>query len=215
MSLSLSRLDPDHPAFLADPHATFDALRVRGDPVDDPLGISTLSYALSDAAFHDPALVPGIDHLLASLGFGSLWGSTEHTLTNAGGADHARLRRALTPWFTPKRVADLRCRTEALVTALLDRHDPAEPLDVMTELADIVPARVFCWMLGAPDSDAAMLARWSKALILVFTARESMVEPVRRAKVEMAAYARRLLAHKRARPEDDLGTVLARAERRG
>jgi cytochrome P450 len=205
--------DPDDLAFLADPHASYDALR-PADVVRDPLGLSTISYAASESAFHDTALVPAIDHLLEHLGFGALWGSSEHTLTNTEGADHARLRRALTPWFTPKRVGVLRDRTTSLVASLLDAHEPGTPLDVMTELADVVPARVFGWMLGAGDEDDKLFAEWSKALILIFTARASMVAPVRAAKSEIATYVRELLAHKRAHPDDMLGTVLAHAEDR-
>jgi cytochrome P450 len=109
-------------------------------------------------------------------------------------------------------VGVLRGRTAALVATLLDAHEPDAPLDVMTELADIVPARVFGWMLGAGEQDDKLFAEWSKALILVFTAKASMVEPVRAAKAEIAEYARDLLDHKRANPDDMLGTVLAQAE---
>src|SRR5439155_12132894 len=163
------------------------------------------------AAFHDPALVPAIDHLLEELGFGALWGPSGRTLTNTEGVDHGRLRRALTPWFTPKRVGVLRERTSALIAQLLDADEPGTPLDVMTEMADIVPARVFGWMLGAGEQDDKLFAEWSKALILVFTAKAEMVEPVRAAKAEIAAYARDLLAHKRQHPDDMLATVLADA----
>jgi cytochrome P450 len=209
----VTTFDPESDEFLADPHGVYDGLRPL-DLVADPLGLSTISYAASEAAFHDTALVPAIDHLLEHLGFGALWGSTDHTLTNTEGVDHGRLRRALTPWFTPKRVGVLRDRTTALVSSLLDAHEPGTPLDVMTELADIVPARVFGWMLGAGEEDDKLFAEWSKALILVFTAKASMVEPVREAKAEIADYARDLLDHKRRNPDDMLGTVLAHAEDR-
>jgi cytochrome P450 len=210
-------LDPGSASFLADPHGVFDALRGKSPTglVHDPLGLSTISYDASDAAFRDTALVPGIDHLLESLGHGALWGSPEHTLTDAEDDTHSRLRRALTPWFTPRQVARLRERTAGLVADLLDAHDPARPLDVMTELADIVPARVFGWMLGADDADAGRLADWSKALILVFTAQASMVEPVRAAKAEIADYARALLDRKRTEPDGGLASVLAAAESAG
>jgi cytochrome P450 len=207
-------LDPDAPAFLADPHAIYDRLRPC-DLVPDPLGWSTISYAASAAAFHDPALVPAIDHLLEHLGFGALWGEQGRTLTNSEGPDHARLRRAITPWFTPRRVGQLRQRTADLVGELLDERDADAPLDVMAELADRVPARVFGWMLGADDGDTQCFIDWSKALILVFTAQASMVEPVRAAKAEIARYAAELLQRKAAAPDDGLGSVLAAAAERG
>lgn len=209
----MPRLDPRSTRFLADPHPVYDELRSAGGVVADPLGLSTISYAASEAAFRDPALVPGIDPLLEQLGIGALWGERDHTLTNAEDDDHRRLRRAVSPWFTVRRIEALRARTRDLVDRCLDRND--EGLDVVRDLADVVPARLFCWMVGAPESDAELLAGWSRHLISVFTAEPSMAEPVRRVKAEMAEYSGALLAQKRRRPGDDLATVVARAEDAG
>jgi len=204
------RLDPRSERFLRDPHAVYDELRAEaGGVVEDHLGLSTISYAASDAAFRDPALIPGIDPLLEQLGIGALWGERDHTLTNSEDTDHQRLRRAVSPWFTVRRIEALRARTRALVDECLDLR--ADGLDVMADLADVVPARLFCWMIGAPEADADLLAGWSKHLISVFTADPDMAEPVRRVKAEMAEYSAALLADKRRTPGDDLTTVLARA----
>jgi cytochrome P450 len=207
--------DPNDVAFLGDPHRVFDRLRAHAPLARDPLGWSTLDYATSEAAFHDPALVPGIDHLLATRGIEHLWGVMEHTLTDAEGEAHRRLRRAVSPWFSARRIAELRARTQALVTGLLGSHDPRAPIDVMAEVADVVPARLFVWMVGAPDADAPELARLSKALLRVFTATREMVEPVRAAKHLLAEYTHELLQTRAQRPADDLTTALLEAERSG
>ncbi len=206
-------LDPRAERFLADPHPVYDELRPLGGLVTDHLGWSTISHAASEAAFRDPALIPGIDPLLEQLGIGALWGERDHTLTNAEDADHQRLRRAVSPWFTVRRIEALRQRTRALVDECLARRP--DGLDVMADLADIVPARLFCRMIGAPEADADVLAGWSKHLISVFTADPAMAEPVRQVKREMAEYTAALLATKRRTPGDDLTTVLAAAEDAG
>ena len=206
-------LDTGSDAFAADPHPIFDALRATGPVVRDAIGWSTIDYATSEAAFHDPALTPGIDHLLASRGIEHLWGSPGHTLTDSEGEAHQRLRRAVSPWFSVRRIAELRARTQALVAEMLAPFGPGDDLDVMADLADVVPARLFCWMVGAPDDDAPALVRLSKALLSVFTATEAMVEPVRAAKAELAAYANALLAAPA--PGDSLGAALVEAERAG
>lgn len=208
-------LDPRDPVFLADPHAVFDALRPEHRLVADPIGWSAITYAGCDATFHDPALVPGIDPLLEELGFGPLWGTARRTLTDSEGADHSRLRRVVSPWFTARRISALRERTRALVDAQLSGHDPEVPLELVGELVDVVPARLFCWMVGAGEGDDRQLADWSKDLLLVFTATPAMVEPVRNAKAELAEYTHALLAHKRSNPGDDLATVLAEASAAG
>ena len=68
-------------------------------------------------------------------------------------------------------------RTAALVDELLDAAalDDGAPFDVMSGLAHVVPAQLFCWMIGAPDGDAVDLARLSKVLLSVFTATPEMV----------------------------------------
>jgi cytochrome P450 len=204
-------LDPSSVDFLADPHPFFDALRPSTPVVADPLGWSVLSYELCDAAFHDVALVPGIDPLLEQRGIGALWGTPGHTLTDSEGADHQRLRRTVSPWFTAKRIAALRARTSELADALLGDVGDSGAFDAMADLADVIPSRLFCWMVGAPDEDAGDLARLSKVLLGVFTATDEMVAPVRAAKAELGEYTRELLDRKRRDPQDDLATFLAEA----
>jgi cytochrome P450 len=204
--------DPADSTFLADPHATFDALREHGGMVRDPLGWSAISYDACSEAFLDTALIPGIDPLLIELGHGALWGVQDQTLTDSEGEAHQRLRRAVAPWFTARRIGALRERTRELVDERLAGRDE---VSLMTDLADVVPARLFCWMVGASDADAEVLAPWSKALLLVFTATSEMVAPVREAKHQLAQYTHDLLAHKRKHPGDDLTTALAGAAAAG
>jgi len=213
---TLGFLDTDSTRYLADPHGVFDELRPQHDGfATDCLGVSLLSHAACEAAFHDTLLVPGIDWLLTEMGHGPLWGVFGKTLTDSEGIDHQRLRRVVSPWFTARRIDALRSRTRHLVDELLVDHDPATPLDVMSGLADLVPAKLFCWMIGAEPQHADMLAQWSKVLLRVFTADPAMVAPVRAAKAELADYAGRLLARKRVVPADDLASVLAGAEHAG
>ena len=208
-------LDPGATSFLADPHPTFDRLRDQNSVVRDPIGWSVLSYTACDAAFHDRALIPGIDPLLEQRGVGALWGKPGHTLTDSEGVDHQRLRRVVSPWFTPKRIEQLRERVRVTVDAVLADVEPGVDFDVMAELADIIPSRLFCWMMGVPDGDAPALARLSKVLLTVFTATSDMVAPVRAAKAELARYTRELLMWKRAVPGDDLASMLSAAEATG
>jgi cytochrome P450 len=211
-------LDPLSPEFVADPHPRFDALREVGPVVRDQIGWSTIDYATSEASFHDTALVPGIDHLLVDRGIEPLWAVPDHSLTDAEGEAHRRLRRAVSPWFSVRRIGQLRDRTRELVDELVASAPPAGgsgEFDVMAGLADVVPARLFCWMVGASDDDADELIRMSKVLLSVFTATDEMVEPVRAVKAEVAEFAEELLALRRVRPADDLATALLEAERSG
>ena len=208
-------LDPGSADFLDDPHPIYDQLRAGGPIVRDPIGWSTIDYASSMKAFADLALSPGIDPLLESKGVEALWGEPGHTLTDSEGVDHQRLRRVVGPWFNPRRVEQLRGRVRSLVDEILVSADPDRPFDLMADLADVVPARLFCWMVGAPDSEAAHLASMSKTMLTVFTATEEMVEPVRAAKAEMFALTGELLASKRGTDGDDVTCLLLAAQAAG
>lgn len=204
-------LDPGSETFLADPHPVFDRLRADSPVATDPIGLSTLDYESSAQAFADRSLTPGIDPLLVSRGIEPLWGEVGHTLTDSEGDDHRRLRRTVGPWFTPPRIEGLRARVRTLCDELVTAAAPDEPFDVMADLADVVPARLFCWMVGAPESLAPELATLSKTLLTVFTATPEMVKPVRAAKVEMAALTEELIAHRRRAPGDDVVSMLLAA----
>ncbi|MFT3855449.1 MAG: cytochrome P450 [Ilumatobacteraceae bacterium] len=197
--------------FLDDPHPVFDRLRGEHPVVTDAIGWSTLDYATSAQAFADRALTPGIDPLLETLGIEPLWGEHDRTLTDSEGDVHRRLRRVVSPWFSNRRIEELRTRVAALADELVADAAPDEPFDVMADLADVVPSRLFCWMVGAPESDAAHLAALSKTLLSVFTATAEMVEPVRDAKREMAALTRELIAARRRQPGDDIVSMMLAA----
>lgn len=208
-------LDPRTPEFLNDPHTEFDRLRSVAPIVADPIGWSTIDYESSAAAFTDKALTPGIDPLLESQGIEPLWGEAGRTLTDSEGNDHRRLRRVVGPWFTARRVEELRERVRALSEFLIGTAAPDEPFDVMADLADVVPSRLFCWMVGSPESAAAELATLSKTLLTVFTATPEMVEPVRAAKAAMADLTHQLIEERRQQAGDDVISMMLAGVARG
>jgi len=200
--------DPAAPDVLADPHRRYDELR-PGRIASDPLGVSLFAYRDSEAAFHDRRLRPGIGAVVEEQGTGASWGVPGRSLTDSDGAVHRRLRRAVSPWFSARRVAMLQERTRVLVGDLLD--ETAGSFDAMTDLADVVPARLFCWMIGAPDSDAALVAELSKDLLLVFAADPRHAPTINAARVRLGEYVAEVSARARARPGDDLASAMQQA----
>jgi cytochrome P450 len=206
--------DPAAPAVLTDPHPIYDALRATG-LAEDPLGVSVFGYRESEAIFHDGRLRPGIGVVVEQQGTGASWGVPGRSLTDSDGPAHQRLRRAVSPWFSARRVGLLQARTRALVDELLDGLVPGDEVEVMAELADVVPARLFCWMVGAPDEDAALVAELSKDLLLVFAADPRHAPVINAARVRLEAYVAELTARKARQPGDDLATALHDAVRAG
>ena len=208
MGTPVAFFDPDASDVLADPYRHYDALR-PGRIASDPLGVSLFAYRDCEAAFHDRRLRPGIGAVVERQGTGATWGVPGRSLTDSDGAVHQRLRRAVSPWFSARRVAMLQERTRALVGELLDER--ASSFDAMTDLADVVPARLFCWMIGAPDSDAALVAELSKDLLLVFAADPRHAPTINAARVRLGEYVAEVSSRARAHPGDDLATAMQHA----
>lgn len=77
-------------------------------------------------------------------------------------ADHARMRRLLTPWFTSRRMALLRPRVEQIVAGLLDALESGpRPVDFHEAVSFPLPALVISEVLGVPYADRADFRRWS------------------------------------------------------
>ncbi|HLH71164.1 MAG TPA: cytochrome P450 [Candidatus Dormibacteraeota bacterium] len=148
----------------------------------------------------DPAHAPRISD---SILFG---GPAENYATEH--ADHARMRRLLTPFFSARRMEALRPRVEGLVDELLTalaRRSP--PVDLHEALSFPLPVLVICELLGVPSADREQFRSWSCDIASLHDRRRAEA-----ALAELVAYMRALVAHKRAHPGDDVISGLCMAE---
>ena len=112
--------------------------------------------------------------------------------------DHTRVRGLVNKAFTPRRVAALRRRIEAIVATLLD--DVGETWDLIDALAAPLPAIVIAELLGVPAADHRRFKEWSSALVTAIGAGNPVAA---RAQFETAldallAYLREVIAARRA-----------------
>jgi pentalenolactone synthase len=124
-------------------------------------------------------------------------------------AQHARMRRALTPSFMAKRMNGLRAGIQAIVDGALDEIEALpRPVDLHAELAVPVPILVICELLGVPYEDRERFRAWSDQAV-------SMGDR-ERSRAGMAAlheYMGGLLARKRERrAQDVLSDLIAAGE---
>jgi cytochrome P450 len=128
---------------------------------------------------------------------------------------HTRLRALVSKGFTPRRVAALEASIREMSIGYLDALTGAGRFDFIDELAGKVPMDVISEMLGVARADRAELRR--RADLLVH--REEGVRGLPAEGVEafgwIRAYFRDLLAERRARPGDDLLSVLLEVELEG
>ncbi|REK15700.1 MAG: cytochrome P450 [Actinobacteria bacterium] len=79
--------------------------------------------------------------------------------------EHTRLRRLVSPNFTPKVVATYEAAFRKLASHVLDRVLPLGEFDFVTEIARELPIRLLCRLLGVPESDAGKLVAWGDQMI--------------------------------------------------
>ncbi|MEO8694680.1 MAG: cytochrome P450 [Acidimicrobiales bacterium] len=130
--------------------------------------------------------------------------------------DHTRLRRIVSRVFGPRVIEQLRPYVQQVVDDLLAPLT-GSPADLVTDFADLIPVTVICELLGVPHEDHEQCRAWSEEIALAI---EPVVpdEYLRRADAATRSYQQyfaALIAEKRARPQDDLLTLLIRAEDEG
>ena len=97
-------------------------------------------FALSRISYQRPPMPPEQERYLRSL-------------QELDGDEHTRLRRLVSPAFTPRRAADLRGSIRDTVGALLDALPEHGPVDLLAGLARPLPMEVICDVVGIPAAD--------------------------------------------------------------
>lgn len=128
------------------------------------------------------------------------------TMQEMEGAEHARLRRLVSPAFSARRAAEFRPRIEALVAALLDDLPEGGPVDLYAHFARPLPIDVICALVGVPEADRP---RWREYGVAIASgAGQAFAESV----PAIIEGAREAVVRRRAGPGDDLLSDLIRAQ---
>jgi cytochrome P450 len=132
------------------------------------------------------------------------------------GEGHLRWRRLLSRYFTAKRVTALRPGMVGMAEALVDDMvKSGSPADLKAVLGFPLPVYVICDLLGAPPEERDRFSYWSDAFLNV--SRYSKDE-TKAAHEDFVTYMSALVTAKRARPGEDLISMLieeSRAEGEG
>jgi cytochrome P450 len=126
--------------------------------------------------------------------------------------DHTRFRGTVAPWFTPRRMADLRAPVERIVTRLIDQL-PDHPVDVVTAFAVPLPVEVIAHVLDVAPDRLDDFKRWSDdsiANIGTVISDDRRVEAYRGI-VELQHYFAEQLEHRRHHPDGGLISDLVHA----
>jgi cytochrome P450 len=129
------------------------------------------------------------------------------------GADHARLRALVHKAFTPRMIERMRDRIETLCNDLLDAAQRRGRLELVADYALPLPVTIIADMLGVPATDRGNFHRWSQGIVSITSGRDLLAALP--ALMLFMRYIKRLIARRRAAPQDDLLTALVQAEEAG
>ncbi|GAB3179043.1 cytochrome P450 [Micromonospora palomenae] len=132
--------------------------------------------------------------------------------------DHTRMRSVFAKTFTPRRLGALEPVIVRVVDTLLDRMaeagaDGAET-DFVADFAYPAPALVMAEFIGLPESDLDWYRQrvdWIDEFLDVAGKTPQRLTQANQAAEELRAYYRDLIAHRRARPGEDLISGLVEA----
>jgi cytochrome P450 len=145
----------------------------------------------------------------SSHAFGVVGSFLQDTLVATDPPYHRKLRNLVNMAFTPKAVARLSDRITQMTQELLDAVRASGKMDVVSDMAFPLPAKVIAELLGVPAEDWDIFERWARVdgsqHVRPRDNGISMQE-------EMADYFSRLLAERRRSPHEDLITSLSTAE---
>ncbi len=216
--------DPTDPVFLDDPYSVYERLRQQcpvGHAALGDGGVRVVSrFRDAAAVLGSPASrmrAPGgeIPEVLRGGPAARMWA---HSISMSDPPDHTRLRRLLTPAFTPRATEGYRPMVERVVTEALDAVQPRGEMEVMSEFAMVVPMRVICGLLGIPDEDWQILMDWTPDLLRMFVPDandEEGIELCHRSCANFIEYLGCLVDRHRESPTDNLTSRLVALEEVG
>jgi cytochrome P450 len=134
--------------------------------------------------------------------------------------DHTRIRSLMNKAFTPRLVEYLRPRIQEQVDLLLNKVAPSGKMDMVKDLANMLPVAVIGDMLGIPREEGLKLRPWANAFATFFgTTKYTMevLDQMRTGIVEMEEYFRGVIVQRRksSTQASDLLSTLLTAEDQG
>ncbi|ASU78972.1 cytochrome P450 [Actinopolyspora erythraea] len=190
-------------------------------PVQLPEGVSAWSVTRGDVArllLTHPGVSRNLKKNVPSYQPGSVpwlspWVDVD-SMATAEGKEHARLRKLITPAFTPRRVEAMRPQVETIVTRLLDELEsqPGDrPSDLHATFSYRLPTEMICELFGVPDEQRTRVLD-----LFVAVGRTDVSEEESLAvNEELVAAMRTLIETKRRDPGDDLTSFLLAAHEEG
>jgi cytochrome P450 len=126
---------------------------------------------------------------------------------------HTRLRRLVSRDFTPRRIREMEPRVREFAAMLLDAVERKGEIEVMADVANVLPVMVIAEMLGVPREHYAQFKHWSDLVVAGGNTipGQPMPPEVRAAGDSIREYFAREIEMRRRTPGADLVSALVAA----
>ncbi|WP_067452317.1 cytochrome P450 [Actinomadura macra] len=199
-----------------DPYPFLDELRERSPYAPFEGLVVVARYADCSAVLRDPSMSAARDKATLAL---TPRGPRTRNFLHLDPPEHTRYRRLVTGAFARRKVAGLAPRIRESATELLETAAAAGSLEIIEDLANPLPLRLICELLGVPFEDRDLLQDWSaklsQALEPPFGQPGGMSREASRARAGIVTYFRDLIEERRGEHRDDLITHLLEIEEDG
>ena len=145
-------------------------------------------------------------------------GSFREFVLNLDDAQHLRLRKLLYKSFNNRVVRRVEAEALNLVEDTLQNALDQGGMDLIDDLAHLVPSQIVCRIMGVPDEDREIFSQWTAARTNAFFAKflpEQVIASLVQAGNEMADYFDAVVKARRRSLQDDFISELIRAEDEG
>jgi cholest-4-en-3-one 26-monooxygenase len=136
-------------------------------------------------------------------------------LLNMDPPEHARYRRVTSSWFTPRAVRGMDEKVARVTREVIDAAAKNEAGDFVRDISAPITIAIIAEMLGVPRSDWQLLFRWTNEIIAPQDPefqRGTVKDTLDQARMELFTYFNDLVAERRARPTDDIVSVVANGQ---
>ena len=145
-------------------------------------------------------------------------GSFREFVLNMDDEAHLRIRKLLYKSFNARVVKRYEEEASDIVEDTLNEALKRGGMNVIDDLAKLVPSQIVCRIMGVPDEDREIFARWTAARTNAFFAKflpDEVIASLVQAGNEMADYFDQMVKERRKNLQDDLVSELIRAEEEG
>ncbi len=215
--LDLPVLDPDKPRDSAEFRAEVDAARQKHWLGRVPLGYMILRHeyvtkVLRERRFHQLvrmlAEIRQLDPRLRR--------DDRESILSAEGDTHQRLRRLVSPAFTPKAADRFRPFMAETINDLVDAVAEDGRCDAVASLCEPYPIPIICALLGAPREDWRDFSVWATDVLSILDAdANDKADRIIESRIALDAYVESLIESRRGQDRDDRLSDLVAAQAGG